>query len=63
MSGLSLRPGRGAGALRRGGGRERRELTQVQMMIGLVVAVVGAVVGTVVALIVLTIIIGAAGGH
>lgn len=62
MSGVSLRPGRAAGAFRRGG-RERRELTQAQMMIGLVLAIVGAVVGTVVGLILLTIIIGLAGGH
>lgn len=63
MSGLGLRPGRAAGALRRRGRGERKELTQAQMMIGLVIGVIGAVVGTVVGLIVLTIIIGLADGH
>ncbi|GEM_PF-5981032 len=66
MSGLGLRTGRPGGAFRRGGGAERaerKELTQAQMMIGLVIGIVGAIVGTVVGLILLTIIVGLADGH
>ena len=41
----------------------RKELTKLQMGIGLVVGMVGAVVGTVLGLIALAIIIGLATGH
>lgn len=53
------------GHLRTGsrGATGRREVSQLQMGIGLLVGIVGAVVGTVIGLIVLTIIIGLAGGH
>lgn len=44
-------------------GRPRRELTQVQMAIGLAVGIVGAFIGTIVFLIVITIIVGLADGH
>lgn len=63
MSGLGLRAGRTAGALRRGGRGERQELTQTQMVLVFVIGIILAFVGTVVGLIVLTIIVGLADGH